>query len=322
MLAALTQASSAHLEGAIHHEMTLFETVLRWLPPVNSKNSAPSRPCMAMPDALSFSLESHRCKVRRGKPMAKAKRKPQGRPRASSTSQTAVSSSPNRGHDKSNELSANSSPRWRGKLYDHWVELVAGGFVVLFVSLWVTEYREHEGTKQQLARSEDSRKQAEDGQKQVMAERDQIRRELASLRQENADLKKLHPILEFYGPYARYTASYDLPKQAGSLFSMGKCPNEPCIEVEFREISKGADGLAAVVLRIGGEFGISAHGRPIIVRVPTRRNCKVTMTAGSYKITVAIEEEQFQVLKVGVGASVINPPQSGIFRVEPECPEG
>ena len=135
-------------------------------------------------------------------PKGKPKRKPQGQSTAALTSQKTVSSSPHRSLEKASGLIPDSPPRWRGKLYDHWIELVVGSLVVLFLGLWVAEYREHESTKAQLARAEKDKDQ-------VTGERDQARKELKDTRQENADLKKLHPILEFYGPHAKLIPDFD-----------------------------------------------------------------------------------------------------------------
>jgi hypothetical protein len=158
-----------------------------------------------------------------------------------SGSQTAVSSSSRISQAKASGLPTNSLPKWRGKLYEHWVELVAGGLVVLFLGLWLTELREHESTKAQLARAEDGRQQPE--------------KEVTELRKKIYDLGQQYPILQLYGPRAKYTATYDPPKEVGAEIVIGKCPIYPCLRVKWLEIEQHADGQEKAFLGVNGHFG-------------------------------------------------------------------
>jgi hypothetical protein len=227
----------------------------------------------------------------------KLKRKPQGQSTAASTSQKTVSSSPHRNPEKASWLIPDSSPKWRGKLYDHWIELVVGSLVVLFLSLWVAEYREHESTKAQLARAEDGKKQATD-------ERDQARKDLKRLQTENVDLRKLHPILEFYGPHAKLIASYDLKKEVGRTLLVGNCPRAPCILITLRGIRKYNNEESAEFL-ISGDWTepIPDYQLMMSFKLIIKQGCSSILKGRLYDITFVIEEDRITDLRAGVGVS-------------------
>jgi len=197
---------------------------------------------------------------------------------------------------------------------------VAIAIILFCISLLWSEFRSHEETRGKLARAEKAETDALAERDETRKERDQLRKELAALQKENAAILKQHSILQFYGPPARYIASYDLPKEVGSKFAIGHCPNEPCLEITLREITTGKDGLPRARLRVGGFLpGLASPGLSLSFQMKTQQGCKAFFEGGPYRVIAAIEEERFQVLRVGVGVSVIDRPRSNFFFDKVEC---
>jgi hypothetical protein len=237
------------------------------------------------------------------------KRKPQSQTKEGSTAQKIVSSPPNRNQGKANELIADSVPRWRDKLHELWVEVLAaailGGGLVGLGLLYLVEYRGHESTKARLARAEKDRDQ-------VIGERDQARKELKDTRQENADLKKLHPILEFYGPHAKFIANYDLKKEVGSTLALGNCMGAPCIFIGIRGIRQHNNveraefllsGNAEFFLSRNRETGMPSYQYMHSFHLIIKQGCSFTFKSRLHDMTFTIEEDRMTSVRAGVATS-------------------
>jgi hypothetical protein len=143
---------------------------------------------------------------------------------------------------------------------------------------------------------------------QLRTERDQLRNQLTGLKKENVEIRKQHPILEFYGPRAKYTASYDLSKEVGSKIYLGPCPREPCIILTVNSRFKGEDGTEWASLGVGGKWGniVALSIGLVDLALPLDRGCKAVFDAGPYQVTFLIEDSQINSLQGGVGITMIS----------------
>jgi hypothetical protein len=275
-----------------------------------------------------FLAKNYRRAIGKGKLMARGKGKPRSQSKGAAGSRAAVTSLSKGKDEKANEAATSSSSGRRSISHERWfqalvaaITILGGGLFALLI-VYIGESRAHESTKAQLARAEDAKKQADGDKQQAISERDQSRRELVDLRKENADLRQLHPILEFYGPRAKYTASYDLRKETGSTLEIGKCPSEPCIIMKLLQITKGPDGMPYAELAVGGRWEGFYADRDVFV--PTiglalKRGCKATFYAGPYHVTFVIEEDRVSDLKAGVGISIASDVREGLFVEDQRC---
>jgi hypothetical protein len=205
-----------------------------------------------------------------------------------------------------------------GKLKDI---LTSGITVAVLVAIiaalaqrWFTEMGEHEKTRGELAGEKASNESG-------IVERNRLRMGLAALQKDNADFKKLHPILNFYGPRAKFIASYDLKKEIGSKLAIGNCPGEPCIQLMLRSMIKDLAGRPIAILGVGGNWEGNvdpdiSFGFPLAMI----RGCRGIFEAGPYQITFVIEEDRLTDIKAGVGISILGRFQVGIRTVGSDCP--
>ena len=183
------------------------------------------------------------------------------------------------------------------------------------------EVRSHEETRGKLAREEKAKNDAITEREQARTERDQSRKELADLRKENAEVKALHPILAFYGPRAKYTASFDLKKEANSQVRLDRCPGQPCIILTLTEITKEADGTDYARAVVSGDWeGYNADMAGVGFGQPIERRCRSIFEAGPYQVTFVVEEDRVRDIRADFGISIGNF-REGIRLNKQDCPE-
>jgi hypothetical protein len=262
--------------------------------------------------------------------MARGNRKPQGQPQPKSRPPSAMPSLPIAG-DKKDSVPGSDPSRGRQEKQEeprrsHTVTIILAVFPCLIGALaggtwvlwdrWTDEIGEHQKT---VGRAE----RAEVREQGLLSDRDQLRQKIAELEKDKADFKKLHPILEFYGPHVKFTTSYDIPKEAGSILWTGNCPATPCLSIMMRGITTSANGSLEAGLGIAGLWeGFSVSDYSLYTYVTPRRGCRSIFEAGKYKVTVVVEEVQYSRLTIGIGATVLDPPRFGFFNFRTnECPE-
>jgi hypothetical protein len=263
----------------------------------------------------------------RGKPMAKDESElPQEAPEAEMSPQAVTPATPTVSTQGDNKPDIEASGRWWEKLYEHWVEVLAGGFLVSvsvgFLFLWLGEYREHEGTKGELKHEKESKED-------LISENGQLKKGLIDLRQENAGLKKMHPFFKFFGPRTMLIRSFDLyldpPKEPGQMLDWGDCPKDPirallsdtCIRFKLLGIQKRPNGVyvAQLVLQ-------AARDRHrVISDLRLLPGCKMVFAASAYEVTFAVEAVEIGSAKVLIGISLGLAPEEKIKKVDYECPQ-
>jgi hypothetical protein len=173
---------------------------------------------------------------------------------------------------------------------------------------WTDEIGEHQKTTGKAERAEASEKRAN-------SERDELKQEVSDLRKENSDLKKWHPILEFYGPRAKYMASYDLKKEIGHSLRIGKCPEVPCFVFTMKDMGLLSLGIAREDMGFNPEVGT--------IGLRLKQGCKAVFTVDAYEVTFVIEADHIEDVRAGIGISLL--PVASIQRtvnqVSSGCPK-
>jgi hypothetical protein len=248
--------------------------------------------------------------------MAKRNKKPQRQPKAASAIQPAASSPLNRSPHKANGPTTNLSSKWRGKLYDHCVEFVAGGIAVLFLGLWVAEFREHEGTRNDLRHEKGLKETA-------IAERDQFKKDAEDLRREIADLNKRLPNLQLYGRDTDTVVNFDLKTDIGRWLQVGSCIQAPCFRITLLNLEKGSGGIPErVIFGVSGIWeGMSIQDPTLFpVGLPLKKGCYFPLLVPGYIITLVIEDSDVTFLRAGVRVEHNSNNIRGIELTKLSCP--